>query len=109
MAEIGRLLGYRDYDFVSPEGQRITGRSFFIQVNRGAAGVVGSEVATVSASSELMRTWVAEDLVNPEIGSMFEVMYNRRGKLAGFRRVDEERAALLLEVVGDQLVISSPG
>lgn len=88
MANIVKIVGSRDYDFVNDQGVRYRGCKYYMLLHAGNPRVNGMEVAEMPASDTLMATWVTPDCVTPKIGEVAEVVYNRYGKLDHFRPLD---------------------
>lgn len=99
MANIVKIVGLKDYDFVSNEGTRLQGSKFYMLLNAGNPRVQGIEVLSLSASSTLMSTWLTSDAVKPKLGDVVELVYNRYGNLDHFRplMLDEDAASRLFD------------
>lgn len=89
--DVVRIVGYSDYSFVDDRGKPVTGRKYHAIAPKIAAGFVGMESLSFSASLQLQASWAnSPEAISPDVGDTVIVVYNRYGKLEHFEKCDAE-------------------
>lgn len=75
-----QLVGYRYYEFTTDDNRHMEGTSFYVVRPPSSSGVVGSEAVKMS-----VRQDIVDRCGKPEVGAIYDVLYDQKGKIAEYR------------------------
>lgn len=77
-----RLVGYRNYSFVSDDGKSVEGCSFYVVRQSSSDSVVGMEALKINVPRN-----IRDECGKPEVNAVYDVSYNERGRIVSYKMI----------------------